>query len=351
MRRARLFQMCRRDLLWLAIGFVVFQLTLFGTVDRWLPQVRDPLFAAKESRLRARLDEYPVAPLAVLLGSSRTQLGFQAARLRGDGSVLAFNFGLPASGPVMELVTLRRLLANGIRPSQLFLEITPMMLALRDGHPTEEDMLNGALLDTAELASVRRYYTRTWRLLKPWAEVAAVPAATRRAELRTEIALDTWKPWTHGGDPFLAMDGYGWQPLVVDPTPEDRERLTGLALRQYQPTLCRFAFAEPALRALHDLLDLCRRERIPTNLYVMPEGSLFRSLYPPDALAKVQALLQNLACEWGVPVIDCRTWVADEHFYDSHHLLPAGAAVFTERFGREVLHPLPHMASAKNPMD
>jgi hypothetical protein len=36
-------------------------------------------------------------------------------------------------------------------------------------------------------------------------------------------------------------------------------------------------------------------------------------------------------------VINGREWVADDDFSDSHHLLPHGAKVFTERLGREVL--------------
>ena len=41
-----------------------------------------------------------------------------------------------------------------------------------------------------------------------------------------------------------------------------------------------------------------------------------------------------------MPVIDARRWVADDGFADAHHLLPGGAADFTNRFGREVLQPL-----------
>ena len=38
-------------------------------------------------------------------------------------------------------------------------------------------------------------------------------------------------------------------------------------------------------------------------------------------------------------MIDARTWVDDRGFWDTHHMLPAGAHQFTERFGREALQP------------
>ena len=56
--------------------------------------------------------------------------------------------------------------------------------------------------------------------------------------------------------------------------------------------------------------------------------------------AGIDAHLHSVSERWGVPLIDARDWLGDDAFYDSHHLLPRGAAAFTERFERESLPPL-----------
>jgi hypothetical protein len=72
----------------------------------------------------------------------------------------------------------------------------------------------------------------------------------------------------------------------------------------------------------------------------MPEGTGFRALYSADAHRQIDAFLAGLTAAHGTPLIDARTWVDDDGFFDLHHLLPKGAAVFTRRLGREAILPL-----------
>ena len=67
---------------------------------------------------------------------------------------------------------------------------------------------------------------------------------------------------------------------------------------------------------------------------------MFRSWYPPAVRSEIDAYLAGLSREYAVPVIDAHAWVGDGVFADGHHLLPAGADAFTERFGRDALQPL-----------
>ena len=61
----------------------------------------------------------------------------------------------------------------------------------------------------------------------------------------------------------------------------------------------------------------------------------------PSAKAEeVEAFINRLARRYEVPVIHSREWMDDAAFADAHHLLPAGAAIFTERLGREGIVPL-----------
>ena len=71
-----------------------------------------------------------------------------------------------------------------------------------------------------------------------------------------------------------------------------------------------------------------------------PESSEFRGWYPEAARARIDSYCDELRRDYGVRVIDARSWVADEDFIDGHHALPRGAATFTHRLGRDVLQPL-----------
>src|SRR5688500_7375640 len=121
----RLARSPRESLLWLLAGFALCQLVLAGALERWAPGARDPEFASRLRDLRCRRAEAPGRPLVVFLGSSRTALAVDAARLSvpaGGPGPVAFNFGLLGCGPTLQLVTLRRLLADGVRPDSLYVE-------------------------------------------------------------------------------------------------------------------------------------------------------------------------------------------------------------------------------------
>jgi hypothetical protein len=92
-------------------------------------------------------------------------------------------------------------------------------------------------------------------------------------------------------------------------------------------------------RALRDLLDLCRQERISVAFLVMPESREFQSWYSLLGDVQFHAYLRHLAAEYAVPVLNARNWMADDDFLDGHHLLPDAAAAFSERLGRQALQP------------
>ena len=76
-------------------------------------------------------------------------------------------------------------------------------------------------------------------------------------------------------------------------------------------------------RALRESLDLCRREKIECVLLVTPESSEFRSWYSSDGLAAFDRYCDGLRTDYGVQIIDARTWIPDEQFTDGHHPLRA----------------------------
>jgi hypothetical protein len=345
MAQRRLARRARAALLWWAVAFAVVQLGLALSVERWLAAVRDPEFAAKLDRLQARRAGAPGRPLVLMLGSSRTKLALQAGRLgtAAEGPpALVFNFGLSGSGPMLELVCLRRLLARGIRPDLLFAEVVPLALNERDGVPVEENWLDSSRLDGAEVLALRGYYQEAGRLLHRWTAARLLPCTRYQAEFRGLLALEVPGDALAPTGEARGMDGHGWQPHFREVSPERRRILVEYSLGQYADALAEFRLAARPARALTDLLALCRREGIPAALVLMPEAGALRERYPAAMEAGVTAFLAGLQRDWRVPVIDARTWVADADFWDAHHVLPAGAATFTERFECEVVRPLLH---------
>jgi hypothetical protein len=339
----------RRQLLWFLAGFVAVQGALAVGVERLWPGARDPEYAARERRLRQARAAAPHRPLVVALGSSRTLMAIDARRLsetpgeNGEPAPLVFTFGVPGSGPMMETVCLRRLLAAGLRPDLLLVEVVPMGLNRRGDRPEEERQLDPARLRIDEVAFLLGgYYDRPDLAWPRWLLARVLPCYRHQAELRAELGLDVYR----GRDPedkTGALDDHGWQPFGERLTPRQRQERTAFALGQYEDCVSNFRLAPGTERALRDLLDLCRREGIRTALVLMPEGPAFRALYPAGTRVAIDAFVRGLAGEYGAPLIDARTW-ADElgetAFWDSHHLHADGAAFFTERFGREVVRPL-----------
>jgi hypothetical protein len=326
------------DLFWSIASFAVLLVVAAVAVDRWLPEVRDGSYTLRERHLLERLKATPSAPLVLVLGSSRTETGLRAESLGKnltDTETVVFNFGFASAGPMVELVCLRRLLARGIRPDLLFIEVIPAQCHLAGGRPMEEVMLYRNRLSAAEVRFLMHYHSQPRRLAARWCLDRLSPMMYR-AELHEALLLDRSR--LPAAD--AALDWGGWAPTIREVSPEQRQLYTAVARDQYDEACADARLAGGTQRALHDLLSVCKRERIPAALLLMPEGSTFRALYSASAEAGLKKLLQELAAEYEVSVVDARLWVDDTGFWDGHHLLPPGAAVFTERFGREALAPM-----------
>jgi hypothetical protein len=336
-------------LLWTLLLLLAFQLTAGTLQDCLVPISGDPAYAAKVARLRARLAEAPDHALVLMLGSSRTLVGIDAGRLHTapDGRpAVVFNFGFQGAGPLLDLICLQRLLDAGIRPDFVFVEILPLLLNQPHAHPVEEDWLKGERLRFDELVFLRRYHSEPTRLLQQWAKARWLPGPAQRTLFGEQPADDDWDNW---------MDGYGWNHhFTAAVTPEYREQVTTRALQQYSDAVGPFHLAPGPVQALHDLLDRCRQEHIRVTLLLMPEGRAFQSLYTPAARTGLNDFLAHLFLTRLLPLIDARNWIAEDGFWDSHHLLPAAAAAFTERLEREIIElsdfcpPRVPLASASN---
>jgi hypothetical protein len=78
---------------------------------------------------------------------------------------------------------------------------------------------------------------------------------------------------------------------------------------------------------------------VPVALLVTPEGAAFRSWYPAGTWPLLEEDLRGLCRALGAGFINAREWSAEAEFFDSHHLLAAGARRVTERLARQAGRP------------
>jgi hypothetical protein len=346
-RRRKLFR-GPAAVVWGLAFFAGCQIGFSFLMDRWQPELCDPEYGYKLHTLRGRSTSRSGRPLLVAIGSSRTNLGLRPEVL---GDVLSgagqrpvvFNFALNGSGPLLELICLRRLLADGIRPDWLVIEVHPALLN-QDAGWAEESALNINRIRWVDLPALRRLASHPWLLLRQWCRSRMTPCFSHRFCIMTRYAPE-FLPWESRQDGWRQMDRSGWMPYKFAAVDAARYRKgVEYARREYTPALAHFHISPLPDRAVRDMLTLCRQERIPALLLLMPEGSEFRSWYPPTADKVIADYLAGLCREYGTCAIDARTWIADHYFFDSHHLLPCGATDFTRRFGGEVLA---HFLAAK----
>jgi hypothetical protein len=138
------------------------------------------------------------------------------------------------------------------------------------------------------------------------------------------------------------IDPNGWLVFPTPPTVAQADELRARTQEVFGESLRHLTVAPEAERALRDTLARCRAEGAGAVVVLMPESSWFRKLLPPAGDQVVRSLAAALGRDFDVPVIDARDWCPDAEFCDGHHLIAAGAARFTERFGRDVLPSLSH---------
>jgi hypothetical protein len=339
----------RAVLLWGLAFFLALQLGLTLAMESPLRALRDPSFGFKSARLHRRLKasagEAPAGRkprLVVMLGSSHVADALRGQLVEPDLSrrlgerVVVFNFGFLAENPVTELLNLERLLEDGVRPDLLLVEVMPAHLMERS-QPQFEN-IPAQRIGLHERAVLQRHEISMSGMKRDTWLSWGVPWYAHRLEALS-VVMPKLLPPVVRYDWGRKCDASGWVQPTHDLSEETRKKATTFALSAYsytQDSRIGGAFVP----AVHSLLQRCRDEHIPVGVVWMPESSEFRKLYSPRVRSEVESYLAGLSREYGATVVQTRDWVGDEHFFDAHHLLPEGAAVFTTRLGKEVIEPL-----------
>jgi hypothetical protein len=336
--------------------FTAFQLGLATVVEIGLPQIRDRVYERRLHLVEKSLRAKNAKPWTVLMmGSSRVQWGFRVGKSEEKDwteivghPVAAFNFGVPGTASLTELLTWNRLRRDGVRPKLLLIEVLPAFLAA-PAHDLGEVILPTDRIGWRDLPLIERYAGNTRRgLRRDWLESWPIAGYTHRFGLISLVGRDLLPPTYRQNE---GLDESGAPEVLNTPIkPEERRRRTQHAAEEYHSLLAGFQLGGPQCQALRELLASCRKEGVPAAMVVMPEGPTFRSWYPPGTWETIKEWLTQVSREYDAPLVNAHEWLDDEEdFMDSHHLLLSGRNKFKERLERECIFPMLQRAPHQEP--
>jgi hypothetical protein len=327
-----------------AVALLTLHAFAFVALDELWPQLRDPEYGRRVLNLRQRIAENPGRPLVVVIGSSRVSMGLTPAAWEesrpnepGRPDPLLFNMALVGSGPVMELMTLRRLHADGFRPDVVVLEYWPPFLR-EDGPFFEPSRIDHTRLCPIDRPIVRDYFDKPDEIEKEMRLDRVNPFYRLRFRLLSQMA-PRWQPWTKRLDVAWGhLDEWGWLPGLDEypPRAELREKRLEHCEKVYRPQFSGYSIHPIADRALRETVALARSNGAKVALVYLPEASEFRSWMPPEVERAAQDYLASICHELDLPLINARDWLADGYLVDGFHLSRQGAAEFSRRFGPAV---------------
>jgi hypothetical protein len=337
-------------------SFVVFVLIVAALnlafaliLDHGPPHLRDPEYGLRLTALRQRMAEHPGRPLTVILGSSRTAQGIRPdvyEQTATTSSPLLFNLSQSGGGPVLQLLTLRRLIADGITPAAVVVEFWPPFLR-GDLLFREQGRIDPKRLRTVDEPTVREFFDDPDRVWAARHGDSVVPLVAHRRAVLTRLCPDLLPQAERTDEVWNGVDGWGWWPGRVSATPEQIAAGWPTVEQFYGMLYLTYRIDPTHDRAYRTMLAECRSRDIPVSLVRMPESDRFRSLHTPPADALAEAYLTNLLAEFPVPVVDGRTWADPAHLPDGFHLTRDGATAFTRRFAAATTNSTPPAAASR----
>jgi hypothetical protein len=317
------------------VAFVVFLNLLFAlALDHGPPHLRDPEYGLRLDSLKRRIAEHPGRPPVVVIGSSRTGQGIRPGVCEPADGPLVFNMSQSGGGPVSQLLTLRRLWADGITPAGVVLEYWPPFLR-GDGTYHEQHRIDAKRLRAIDEPTVREFFDTPDAVWNARHGDSPIPLVAHRHAVVSRVCPDLL-PHTARTDPmWRTVDGWGWWPGRVSATQQQIDSGWATVEAFYRPMYAGFAVHPQHAEGYRTVLRECRDRGVPVVLLRMPETDRFRQFQTADSERLGDEFLQQVKGEFGVPVIDARAWADAAHLPDGFHLTQAGAEAFTRRLRPE----------------
>jgi len=328
---------------WLAALAAGLMLYWWVMVNHVVVDFFDPSFAQKHEELRRRVKENPQRPLWLILGTSHVEFALQPAvledRLRGKNAPLIFNFGMSGAGVYRQSVNLRRILADGIQPQRVCIELMgPLMDRTWELFAGDPQLAVRARRD--ELDELCRHSDDPQTIRAAWKESRLNPFYKFGMRLPGQtLALRLVPIPGIGRLETHENDKWGWIKGVPKSTTPDRY-IKGLhaAVHEFVGDFTKnYAISKIVDHDMRAMIDLCRQKGIQIVLLRMPEAPDFQAYYSPEANAALAKYVDDLSSEYRVPVINARSWFPDStSFLDGHHLNAEAGKQFTVRFYDEL---------------
>jgi hypothetical protein len=334
-QRRRLGKRSRNILLWAMGIFVAVQLTIGLVLDYAWPFLRFPSAA----QMLATLPEDPSTVQVLFLGSSRFQVGIAAneiaSLLEREGRLErpcgVVNAAVPGGDLITAEFLLGHLLARGVRPRTLVLEISPETL----NHYNE--WLGFHVVRQLRWEHVPGYWAEACRAGHGMRFLSArlFPLFQYREQL-VEWVWGINQTASANGKPlprWLAKGPVPWTQLLCPPTAkvtqELRDRIQVTTDHQPRRWLRDYRIAGNSPAALERILALCRQQDIRVLLVGVPVTTAHRETYSQAIEQAFQVYVANIQRIYGCGFVDCRDWLADGLYTDNHHLNPEGRLFFS----------------------
>ncbi len=325
---------------WVVAGYLAATVAATVVIEVVRPELRDEEYGRRLDGLRARLRENPGRPLVVVVGSSRAAMAvcpraWEEVRPGSATDPLVFNLSRVGGGPLMNLLTLRRLYGDGVRPAAVLLEYWPPLLR-QEGPFREADRIDAERLYLSDRPFVHDYLPDPDKVERRMLASRLNPVYEHRTLLLRRL-VPGWLPRATRIDAAVdPLDGWGWLPGLDRPALALQSRDTRVSHHEglYRAQLRELRI--DADRAVREAVALARGHGAAVGFVWLPEATEFRGWYPPEAERLGQAYLALLREELRVPLVDARGWLEDEHLADGFHATRHGAEVFTRRLGPAV---------------
>jgi hypothetical protein len=336
----------RAAVLWAVASLAALQAAYFPLSDSW-PQLRDAEYGHKLANLRAQVRARAAGqPCVVMLGSSLTGMGFNPSAMStlrpgGPGGPVVFNFGINSSGVVVQLVMLRRLLAEGIRPDLVLVEAHPWFLYRGYNTHVNKHYLALQRVREEDLEVLGRYDPEADEVRKEGRRHAWLPWYRDRHNL-LRYFLASWTPLEQQQENWWSFtDRHGWEHLshhIAKTKQMTREKYVA-SIHHHVNAMNHVPMEAVFQDAYRELVRTCQEAGVAVVVVRMPETSHMRAGFSPEVRQRIDRAFTDLGEETGVRVIDGRSWLGDEELCDGFHHTLNGSAIFTRRLERECLVP------------